>query len=76
MYVCFFILIQINTLIEDVNIEGESKENQSFLSMENQCHICKYVMKTKDELFYHVQSQHEVYVSGFMEDAKIQFMKI
>ena len=76
MDVFFFIVIQINTLIEDVGIESESEENQSFLSMENQCHICKYVMKTKDELFYHVQSQHEVYVSGIMEAAKIKFMKI
>ena len=36
---------------------------------ENQCHLCKKQLSTKNELFDHVENHHAVYFQGMMEVA-------
>ena len=60
------------TEIEDV-IETDDEDDDSFFPVENQCHICKDMMPNKDDLFYHIQSQHEEYLSGVMEVVENQY---
>ena len=54
---------------EILNEESTDDEDDDTLmtTVENQCHLCREQLKSKDDLFNHVQSQHEVYFLGIME---------
>ena len=57
--------------VEDVLEESVSDEESEdlFVHSENQCHLCRKRLNTKDELFEHVQKDHEEYYNGLMEVA-------
>ena len=47
--------------IEDISKEsGEDSDDYGVL-VENQCHLCKKELDIKDDLFVHVQAEHEEY---------------
>ena len=49
-------------------IKDKDKEEIPELE-ENQCHLCRIPLQTKDNLYNHVQENHEEYFLGMMEVA-------
>ena len=47
--------------------EMETNENEDFTADENQCHLCRVQLSSKDDLFYHVEEKHKDYFQGMME---------
>ena len=47
--------------------EMETNENEEFTADENQCHLCRVQLSSKDDLFYHVAEKHKDYFQGMME---------
>ena len=54
-------------LLTDQPQEEDLDENEDFSPKENQCHLCKVELSSKNEMFYHVQREHEDYFQGMME---------
>ena len=54
-----------NVIDDDSETEDESQEDL----IENQCHLCRKHLLSKDDLLDHVQAQHEAYYLGMMEVA-------
>ena len=55
--------------IEDISEESGEDSDDYCVLVENQCHLCKKELNTKDELFDHVQAEHEEYYNGMLEIA-------
>jgi hypothetical protein len=46
---------------------SEEERDETFNVDENQCHLCRIKMRSKDEVYYHVQENHKEYFRGMME---------
>ena len=64
--------------IDEPNVESQHDDNEQDIEdiendyeqlLENQCHLCKEVLSTKDELWYHVENNHVDYFLGMIEFA-------
>ena len=44
-----------------VEVEETGPDTKEFISEENQCNICRETLQNKDELFNHVEKQHDEY---------------
>ena len=51
-----------------VDMEDEDQEETLQLN-ENQCHLCRIQLLTKNDLYNHVEVNHEVYFRGMMDVA-------
>ena len=50
--------------------EDKDKDKEEIPELEeNQCHLCRIQLQTKDDLYNHVQENHEEYFLGMMEVA-------
>ena len=54
-------------LSKDRPHEEDLSENEDFSPKENQCHLCKKELSSKNEKFDHVQREHEEYFQGMLE---------
>ena len=53
---------------EDVELEIDNEDHdETFRPNENQCHICRQQLQSKDDLYYHVEAAHEEYFQGMLE---------
>ena len=48
-------------------IDVEDTETENFTTEENQCHICRMKLQTKDLFYNHVEIEHVEYFKGMME---------
>ena len=60
--------------VEDIHIDEatdgeECDAEDDFTLNENQCHLCKKQLSTKDELWDHVEKVHVEYFQGMLEYA-------
>ena len=51
----------------DEDLETVSDDDESYEFVENQCHLCKLQLNSRDELYYHVETQHTEYHQGMLE---------
>jgi tRNA U54 and U55 pseudouridine synthase Pus10 len=54
---------------DEKTMKDEDQEQTQDKLDENQCHICRSQLETKDDLFDHVQANHEEYFDGIMDVA-------
>lgn len=55
---------------EDVmNETDKSDDKELFSNCENQCHLCRKKLKSKDDLWDHVETEHGEYFYGMLEVA-------
>ena len=52
---------------EDLEIVSDDDNGDSYELAENQCHLCKLQLHSRDELYYHVETQHVEYHQGMLE---------
>ena len=63
---CMF--LHSNLSVDEISSDESDEDEEALLKpIENQCHICQEQLKSKDDLFNHVESQHEAYFLGIME---------
>jgi hypothetical protein len=48
-------------------VSDESDSDDEFVPAANQCHICRQILKCKDDVFDHIKNQH--YCQGMLESA-------
>ena len=54
------------------NLEVSDEEQDETLSVnENQCHLCRIQLESKDDVYYYVEINHKEYFSGMMEIMKL-----
>ena len=58
--------------IQEDSIDGDSDNEDedgdvSYEFIENQCHLCKLQLPNRDDLFNHVETNHQEYHRGMME---------
>jgi hypothetical protein len=56
--------------VEDVT--EDSDDDESFNPCENQCHLCRKKLESKDGLWEHVEEEHKEYFNGMLEVAAYQ----
>ena len=58
-------------IFEDVSEESDMDEESEdiFVPDGNRCHLCQIRLNNRDDLFDHVQRDHEEYYNGMMEVA-------
>jgi hypothetical protein len=54
---------------EDSEVMEEETQEENMQLSENQCHLCRLQFLTKDDIYYHVQVNHQEYFYGMMEVA-------
>jgi len=52
---------------EDLETISDDGDGESYELAENQCHLCKLQLQSRDDLYYHVETQHEDYHQGVLE---------
>ena len=52
---------------KEENIEEDPEQEETLSVSENQCHLCPIQFASKDDVFNHVQVNHEDYFRGMME---------
>ena len=53
----------VKAVIEDI-VEVVSDEDQEEPVVENQCHLCRIQLTTKDQFYYHIEVNHVEYFRG------------
>ena len=59
--------------IEDIEEDGDDEDDEDdhdYMPRENQCHLCKKQLTTRDELWEHVEQVHVEYFQGVLEVAR------
>ena len=52
--------------IADEEVSDEGQEEPVNVG-ENQCHLCRMQLATRDQYYYHIEDNHEAYFHGMME---------
>ena len=52
---------------DDEDHENDEELDDSYEFCENQCHLCKLQLPCKDDLYCHVETDHEEYHLGMLE---------
>ena len=54
--------------VSDAEQEVSDEEQEETLTvLENQCHLCRLQLATKNQFYYHIEVHHEEYFRGMME---------
>ena len=61
---CMFGHLEVNS-----DNEASSEDVVDERCDENQCHICRKILESTDDLWDHVQTEHEQYFNGMLEAA-------
>ena len=54
---------------QNVETVETDDDEEDFMPNENQCHLCKHQLTTKDDLWEHVEANHAEYFESMLEFA-------
>lgn len=57
-------------MIEDIEDDGSTDDDECYDINENQCHLCKQQLNNRDDLWEHVEASHREYFQGMLEVAQ------
>ena len=52
---------------EDITNVSDDDNDDSYEFVENQCHLCKLQLLNRDDLYQHIETNHEDYHQGMLE---------
>ena len=56
-----------NGIIDDDLVNDDEESDDSYEFIENQCHLCKLQLHNRDDLYNHVETDHQEYHQGMLE---------